>query len=82
MPVLFSPRAAVSTLIAPLLMGMNGRTVLQGASPLAEKRGQAVLEWGVRGAGYLGAIGLAGAAAVGSDADAADLQAGLAQRGV
>jgi PmbA protein len=44
MPVLFSPRAAVSTLIAPLLMGLNGRTVLQGASPLAEKRGQSLLD--------------------------------------
>src|SRR5581483_5944789 len=44
LPVLFSPRAAISTLIAPLLLGLNGRTVLQGASPLAEKRGQAMLD--------------------------------------
>jgi PmbA protein len=44
LPVLFTPRAAASTLIAPLLMAMNGRTVLQGASPLAEKRGQALLD--------------------------------------
>jgi PmbA protein len=44
MPVLFTPLAAISTLIAPLLMGLNGRTVLQGTSPLAEKRGQALFD--------------------------------------
>ncbi len=42
MPVVFS-RGAPLTLFLPLLYGLNGRTVLKGASPLGNKVGQAVL---------------------------------------
>lgn len=44
MPVLFTPGGAVSTLIGPILHAMNGRTVLQGASPLGQRQGQATFD--------------------------------------
>jgi PmbA protein len=44
LPVLFTPSAAQATLLAPIEMALNGRTVLQGASPLEHKRGQQVFD--------------------------------------
>jgi len=41
MPVVFD-RHALAALFLPLMMGLNGRYVLQGASPLGDKLGQAV----------------------------------------
>jgi len=42
MPVVFD-RGALATLFLPLILGLHGRYVLQGASPLGDKLGQAVL---------------------------------------
>ncbi|MCH8284471.1 MAG: TldD/PmbA family protein, partial [Chloroflexi bacterium] len=44
MPVLFSPRGVASAFIGPLATALNGRTVLQGASPLQGKLGQQILD--------------------------------------
>ncbi|MCH8190680.1 MAG: TldD/PmbA family protein [Chloroflexi bacterium] len=44
MPVLFSPRGVASAFIGPLATALNGRTVLQGASPLQGKLGQQLLD--------------------------------------
>lgn len=43
LPVLFTPRAVLGVLVSPLSMALNGRTVLQGSSPLASQLGQRVL---------------------------------------
>ena len=43
-PVLFTPRGVGGALLAPLLAGFNGRTVLQGASPLVGKVGEQLLD--------------------------------------
>ena len=43
MPVIFTPHA-VSALLMPLTIAFNGRTVLQGASPLQGKQGQKLLD--------------------------------------
>jgi PmbA protein len=42
MPVVFTPRGVASALLAPLMAGFNGKIVLEGASPIASKRGQPV----------------------------------------
>lgn len=44
MPVIFTPMGVVSTLIAPMALAFNGRTVLQGASPLGGKQGEKVFD--------------------------------------
>jgi len=43
-PVIFTHRGVASALIMPLAMGFNGRTVLQGASPLGGRRGERVFD--------------------------------------
>ena len=43
-PVLFTPHGVAEALLMPLLAGLNGRAVLQGASPLVDKLGSAVLD--------------------------------------
>lgn len=41
-PVVFTPLGVVSALIAPLLIALNGKMVLQGASPLVNRKGEQV----------------------------------------
>ena len=36
-PVVFTPDAVAGLLLSPLLVGFNGKTVLQGSSPLGGK---------------------------------------------
>ena len=43
-PVVFTPRGMAGALLSPLLSGFNGRTVLQGASPLVGKLGEQMLD--------------------------------------
>lgn len=43
-PVVFTPRGLAGALLFPLLSGFNGRTVLQGASPLVGKLGERLLD--------------------------------------
>jgi PmbA protein len=42
MPVLFTPMGVASALLPPLRFAFDGKTVLQGASPLSDKLGQEV----------------------------------------
>lgn len=42
--VLFSPRGVSSALLSPLTLALNGRTVIQGASPLQDKLGQRLFD--------------------------------------
>lgn len=42
MPVIFTPHGVVSAFIAPLSVAFNGRTVLQGVSPLVNRLGEKV----------------------------------------
>ena len=44
MPVVFTPMGVASAFIAPLASAFNGRTVLQGASPLGGKQGEQVFD--------------------------------------
>jgi PmbA protein len=44
LPVIFTPRGVASALIAPLMAAFNGKTVLQGASPIAIRRGEQVFD--------------------------------------
>jgi PmbA protein len=44
MPAVLMPQAVPSILLNPLLAGLNGKTVLQGTSPLAEKLGQKIVD--------------------------------------
>ena len=44
LPVVFAPRAVAGVLLSPLLSGFNGKTVLQGASPLVGKLGERLLD--------------------------------------
>ena len=44
MPVIFTPDGAASALISPLMAAFNGKLVLEGASPLGNKLGQAVFD--------------------------------------
>jgi len=41
--VLFTPQAVASALLPPLLAGLNGRSVLRGASPLVQRLGERAL---------------------------------------
>ncbi|MDP3063423.1 MAG: TldD/PmbA family protein [Chloroflexota bacterium] len=43
-PVLFTPQAVASVLLPPLLAGINGRSVLRGASPLVQRLGEQALD--------------------------------------
>ncbi|MFH1775296.1 MAG: metallopeptidase TldD-related protein [Chloroflexota bacterium] len=42
LPVIFTPNGIASALISPLLVALNGKTILEGASPIGDKLGQAV----------------------------------------
>ena len=44
LPVIFTPDGVASALIMPLLSAFNGKTVLEGASPIGEKIGQTVFD--------------------------------------
>ncbi|MFC1948127.1 TldD/PmbA family protein [Chloroflexota bacterium] len=39
LPVIFTPRGVASTLVQPLMAGLNGKLVLEGSSPLVNKLG-------------------------------------------
>jgi PmbA protein len=43
-PVIFSPYGVAGALIAPLISALNGKMVFDGASPLKDKKGQAVFD--------------------------------------
>ncbi len=44
MPVIFTPKGTAGTLLASLQRALNGRVVLQGASPLGDRLGQKVFD--------------------------------------
>ena len=44
MPVIFTPTGVASALIMPLMSAFNGKTVLEGASPVANKLGEKVFD--------------------------------------
>jgi len=43
-PVIFGSRGVASALVAPLMSALNGRTLVQGASPLEDKLGEQLLD--------------------------------------
>ena len=44
LPVVFTPRGVASALISPLMVAFNGKTVLEGASPIGNRLGEAVFD--------------------------------------
>jgi PmbA protein len=44
LPVVFTPHGVVSALILPLMAAFNGKTVLEGVSPIGNKRGEQVFD--------------------------------------
>jgi PmbA protein len=44
LPVIFTPEGVASALISPLMTAFNGKTVLQGASPIGNKLGEQVFD--------------------------------------
>ena len=44
LPVIFTPLGVASTLLMPIAMAVNGKTVLQGASPLGHRKGEQVFD--------------------------------------
>jgi PmbA protein len=44
LPVIFTPEGVVSALIPPLMAAFNGKTVLEGASPIGKKLGERVFD--------------------------------------
>jgi PmbA protein len=44
LPVIFTPRGVASALIPSLMMAFNGKTVLEGASPIGNRLGQKVFD--------------------------------------
>ncbi len=44
LPVIFTPIGVASALMSPLMLAFNGRTVLEGASPLKDKLGEQVFD--------------------------------------
>ena len=44
MPVIFTPNGVASALIMPLMTAFNGKTVLEGASPIGNRLGQPVFD--------------------------------------
>lgn len=44
LPVVFTPRGVAGTLILPLMVAFNGKTVLKGASPIGNRLGQPVFD--------------------------------------
>ncbi len=43
-PVVFTPRGVASVFVMSLQLALNGKTVLQGASPLGQRRGEQVFD--------------------------------------
>jgi len=48
LPVVFTPDGVASALIMPLMVAFNGKTVLEGASPIGNKLGQTVFNQKLR----------------------------------
>jgi PmbA protein len=44
LPVIFTPLGVASALLSPLVLAFNGKTVLEGASPLKDKLGEQVFD--------------------------------------
>ena len=44
LPVIFTPHGVASALILPLIAAFNGKTVLEGASPIGDRLGQSVFD--------------------------------------
>ncbi len=44
LPVVFTPHGVASALVMPLIAAFNGKTVLEGASPIGNKLGQVVFD--------------------------------------
>jgi PmbA protein len=44
LPVIFTPSGVASALILPLMAAFNGKTVLEGASPIGDRLGQSVFD--------------------------------------
>jgi len=44
LPVIFTPEGVTSALISPLMAAFNGKTVLEGASPIGSKLGEQVFD--------------------------------------
>lgn len=44
LPVIFTPQGVAAALLGPLAMAINGKTVVQGASPLGHRLGEQVLD--------------------------------------
>lgn len=44
LPVIFTPIGVASALMSPLMLAFNGKTVLEGASPLKDKLGEQVFD--------------------------------------
>jgi PmbA protein len=44
LPVIFTPHGVASALLSPLVLALNGKTVLEGASPLKDKLGKQVFD--------------------------------------
>jgi PmbA protein len=44
LPVIFTPEGVVSALISPLMAAFNGKTVLEGASPIGQRLGEPVFD--------------------------------------
>jgi len=44
MPVIFTPLGVASALVQPLMVGFNGKIVLEGSSPIGNKLGQVVFD--------------------------------------
>ena len=44
MPVIFTPRGVASALVQPLMTGFNGKLVLEGSSPVGNKKGQKLFD--------------------------------------
>jgi PmbA protein len=44
LPVIFTPNGVASALMSPLLLAFNGKSVLEGASPLKDKLGEQVFD--------------------------------------
>jgi len=44
LPIIFTPNGVASALLSPLLLAFNGKSVLEGASPLKDKLGEQVFD--------------------------------------
>jgi PmbA protein len=44
LPVIFTPFGVAGTLLAPLISAFNGKTVLDGASPIRDKKGSVIFD--------------------------------------